>query len=121
MRHNRSKKASKPVARSLLDRIQPHAAGIDCGSELLLALAAIQDPDPYRVSFLGAHSLESISEVFESCTTAGIQVPTGPGNLVEKLWMVLQSILDPVLFRAEPNEDTGGFAVASDEDLLAFG
>ena len=50
MKDNRRRRSGKPrVSSSLLDRINPHAAGIDCGSaEHFVAVPPDRDPSPVQ-------------------------------------------------------------------------
>ena len=50
MKHNRRRRAGKPrVSPSVLDRINPNVAGIDCGSaEHFVAVPPDRDPDPVQ-------------------------------------------------------------------------
>jgi len=48
-RHLQSRKPSKPGSPSLIERIKPNAAGIDCGSEQhYVAVPSDRDPEPVR-------------------------------------------------------------------------
>ncbi len=52
--------------------------------------------------------------------------PAGPEALPcsldapQESWIALQPILEPVVLRLEPDQDSGRLTMAGDDDLLAF-
>jgi hypothetical protein len=40
------------------------------------------------------------------------------GDLPQKLWMVLDPVIEPIVLRFEPDQDTGWSAVPSDDDFF---
>ena len=74
MGHNRSprqlpsRRPSKPVPPSLLERIQPNAAGIDCGSEQhYVAVPSDRDPEPVRSFKTFTADLHRLADWLAAC------------------------------------------------------
>jgi transposase len=70
MGHNRSRgrKKSKCVPPSLLERIKPNAAGIDCGSEQhYVAVPSDRDPEPVRSFKTFTADLHRLADWLQAC------------------------------------------------------
>jgi hypothetical protein len=70
MGHNRpqSRKKSKRVSPSLLERIKPSAAGIDCGSEQhYVAVPSDRDPEPVRSFKTFTADLHRLADWLQAC------------------------------------------------------
>jgi hypothetical protein len=59
--------------------------------------------------------------ILESDATPTPEIFTGLGDPPQKLGMVLQSIVEPVVFAFEADQHTSGLTVPRDENLLGFG
>jgi hypothetical protein len=60
-------------------------------------------------------------EILQSNSKASLQGRTRLGDLSQKFWMVLDPVVEPIVLRFEPDQDTGGSAVASDHDFYISG
>jgi len=75
MGHNRpqSRKKSKRVSPSLLERIKPNAAGIDCGSEQhYVAVPSDRDPEPVRSFKTFTADLHRLADWLQACGIATV-------------------------------------------------
>jgi len=60
-------------------------------------------------------------QILEPRPPTRLDVPPGPGDLLEKLRMMLQPVLDPILLGTESDQNTRGLPVPRDQDLLVLG
>mgnify|MGYP001490959383 CR=1 FL=1 len=59
-------------------------------------------------------------EVLEATPSPGSQGLPGSGNPGKKLRMMLQAVIEPILFGLEADEDPGRPAVPGNEDLFSL-
>jgi len=57
-------------------------------------------------------------EILQSNTEAFLQVQARRGDLPQKLWMVLDPVIEPIVFRFEPDQNAGRSAVPRDDDFF---
>jgi len=60
-------------------------------------------------------------EIFQSNSKASLQERTGFRNLPQKVWMVLDPVIEPIVLRLEPDKDAGGSTVPSNNDFSRSG
>jgi hypothetical protein len=83
MKDNRRRRAGKPrVSKSVLDRINPNAAGIDCGSaEHFVAVPPDRDPMPVRSFPTFTSDLHRLADRLTACHVTSVAMyrqSTGP-------------------------------------------
>src|SRR6267143_4195629 len=57
-------------------------------------------------------------QILQSNTEAFLQGQARRGDLPQKLWMVLDPVIEPIVLRFEADQDTGRSAVPSDDDFF---
>ena len=62
-----------------------------------------------------------LSEIPQWHPSTFSKIGTCFGNAIQKLWVMLETIIEPVVFRGESNQDPGWSAVAGDHDLVVHG
>ena len=74
MKDNRRRRSGKPrVSSSLLDRINPHAAGIDCGSaEHFVAVPPDRDPSPVQSFKTFTSDLFRLADWLTACRVTSV-------------------------------------------------
>jgi len=72
-RHRRRQPLKPRVSPSVLDRINPHAAGIDCGSaEHFVAVPPDRDPTPIRSFPTFTTDLHRLADWFTACRITSV-------------------------------------------------
>jgi hypothetical protein len=56
--------------------------------------------------------------VFDSDTTTRLNARAGAGDAIQESWVVLQSLVEPVVLAGEANENACRASVTSDDNLL---
>ncbi len=74
MKHNRRRRPSKPrVSASVLERINPNVAGIDCGSaEHFVAVPPDRDPTPVRSFSTFTSDLHGLADWLTACRVTSV-------------------------------------------------
>ena len=60
----------------------------------------------------------SLSELSKSCSSTFAKSSTRLGDATQKLRMMLQTIVEPVVLRCKPDQDASRTSVTSDHDLF---
>jgi hypothetical protein len=60
-------------------------------------------------------------EILQSNSETSLKGRTGLRDLPQKTRMVLDPVIEPIVLRFEPDQDTGGSSVPSDDDLFTNG
>lgn len=74
MKHNRRRSPGKPrVSPTVLDRINPHVAGIDCGAaEHFVAVPPDRDPTPVQSFTTFTHDLQRLADWLRRCRVTSV-------------------------------------------------
>ena len=57
-------------------------------------------------------------DILERDTLAMTEAVSSGGDALKETAVVFESVVKPVILRSEPNEDTGGLAMAGDQDFM---
>ena len=57
-------------------------------------------------------------EIFQPDAKTALQVQTRLGDVPQEFWMILDPVIEPIVFRFEPDKNASGATVSSNDDFF---